>query len=81
MRSSLYEIYRTGFFPALVNNIIQQSTFLVKYYPDEVWFFTKKKQTRSSILLQYEKTWDWMNQGVKDMGLYLSFAFSGAKDR
>ncbi len=24
---------------------------------------------------------EWMNQGVKDMGLNLSFAFSGAKDR
>ena len=26
-------------------------------------------------------SWEWMNQGVKDMGLYLCFAFSGAKDR
>ena len=41
-----------------------------------LFFFIRQK-----MLDNRETVREWMNQGVKDMGLYLCFAFSGAKDR
>ena len=44
-------------------------------------FFVSDCRARKSHGGYSPAVWEWMNRGVKDMGLYLCFAFSGAKDR